>query len=137
MQWAGLFRFRLNTTGKHVHPCLALSLYLPNLSLQKFEAIIIAQFDNGPMHKKICAGEYELFNTFDSSQIVSRANSEVLTPGLSVTMAIIIGKYDSKNTNRCPRLGCKSTKFISKESGGKMWYASLTILTSLRSRLTD
>ena len=137
MQWAGSFRFRLNTTGMHVHPCLAQSLYLPNLSLQKVEAIIIAQFENGPMHKKICAGEYELFNTFDSSQIVSRIDSEALTPGLSVTMAIIIGMYDSMNTKRCPRPGCKSTDFISKESGGKMWYASLTISTSIRSRLTN
>ena len=136
MQWAGSFRFRLNTIGKHVHPCLGLSSYLPNLSWQKIEAIIIAQFENGPMHTEICAGEYELFNTFDSSQIVSRANSEVLTPGLSVTMAIIITKYGSENSDRCPRLGCESTKFISKESGGKVWYASLTISTSLRSGLT-
>ena len=137
MRWAGLFRFRLNTTGKHVHPCSGLYSYLPNLSLQKFEAIIITQFENGPMHEMICAGEYELFNTLDSSQIVSRANSEVLTPGLSVTMAIIIANCDSENSDRCPRLGCKSTLFISKESGGKMWYASLTISTSLMPRLAD
>ena len=137
MKWAGSFRFRLNTTGKHVHPYLGLSSYLPNLSLQKIEAIIIAQFENGPIHREICAGEYELFNTFDSSQIVSRANSEVLTPGISVTMAIVIRKFDSENGDSCPRLGCMSTKFVSKESGGKTWYASLTILTSLRSRLTN
>lgn len=89
------------------------------------------------MHQKICAGEYELSNTFDSSQIVSRTNSEVLTPGLSVTMAIIIAKYDFENSNRCPRPGCKSTDFVSKESGGKMWYASHTISISLKSRLNS
>ena len=137
MQWAGSFRFRLNTTGKHVHPRLTLSPCLPNISLQKFEAIIISQFENGPIHREICAGEYELFNTFNSSQIVSRANNEVLTPGLSVTMALIIRNSDSKSIDRCPRLGCESTKFFSKESGGKMWYASLSVSTLLRSKLTN
>ena len=137
MQWAASFRFRLNTIGKHVHPCLSLTSYLPNLFLQKIEAIIIAQFKNGPLHREICAGEYELFNTFDSSQIVSRANGEVLTPGISVTMAIIIRKDYSENNDRCPRLGCESTKFLSKESGGRMWYASLTISTSLSLGLMD
>ena len=89
------------------------------------------------MQSEICAGNYELFNTFDSSQIVSRANSEVLTPGLSVTMAIIVGNYDSEDRDHCPRPGCKSTDFISKDSGGRMWYASHTISMSLKSRLTN
>lgn len=84
----------------------------------KLEAIIMAQFDNGPGYKKICAGEYELFNTLDCSQIISRAENEVLTPGLSITMAIIIGRYHSAKSDRCPRPGCKSEEFASKESGG-------------------
>ena len=82
----------------------------------------MAQFDNGPGYKKICAGEYELFNTLDSSQIISRAESEALTPGLSITMAIIVGQYHYGNFNRCPRPGCKSDSFTSNESGGKTWY---------------
>ena len=89
---------------------------------QKLEAIITAQFNNGPGYKKICAGEYELFNTLDSSQIISRAESELLTPGLSVTMAIVIWQYHSGKTNRCPRPGCRSDKFTSNESGGRTWY---------------
>ena len=74
--------------------------------------------------KKIRAGEYELFNTLDSSQIISRAESEVLTPGMSITMAIIVGRYHSADFNRCPRPGYKSEIFISSESGGKTWYDS-------------
>ena len=106
-----------------------------NLSQQKFEAIIIAQFENGPMQKKICAGEYELFNTLDSSQIISRTESEVLTPGLNVTMAVIIGKYDAGSSECCPRVGCKSTVFISKDPGCSVWYASCLIRILLRQKI--
>ena len=91
--------------------------------VQKLEAIVMAQFNNGPGYKKICAGEYELFNTLDSSQIIFRAENGVLTPGLSITMAIIVGQYHSARSNRCPRPGCKSDKFTSNASGGKTWYA--------------
>ncbi len=92
---------------------------------QKLETIIIAQFKNGPGYRKICAGEYELFNTLDSSQIISPTENEVLTPGLSITMAIIVGKYTS-HSDRCPKPGCKSDEFVSDQSGRKMWYASDT-----------
>ncbi len=74
----GASRFLSYTMLIHYSCCLS----------QKLEAIIVAQFDNEPGYKKICAGEYELFNTLDSSQIISRAESDVLTPGLSITMAI-------------------------------------------------
>lgn len=87
---------------------------------QKLEAIITAQFDNEPGYRKVCAGEYKLFNTPDSSQVISRAESEVLTPGLSITMAIIVGQFHSGESNRCPRPGCKPDKFTSNESGGKI-----------------
>lgn len=98
---------------------------------QKLEAIIMAHFDNGPGYKKICAGEYELFNTLDSSQIISRAVSEVLTPGLSVTMAIVIWQYNSGSSNRCQRPGCKSDKITSNDSGGKIWYGLHAICNCL------
>lgn len=88
---------------------------------QKLEAIIMAQFGNGPGYKKICAGEYELFNSLDSSHVISRAENEVLTPGLNITMAIIVGQYQSGTSNRCPRPGCKSDNLTSTESGGKAW----------------
>ena len=93
---------------------------------QKLEAIIIAQFKNGPGYRKIRAGEYELFNTLDSSQVFSPAENEVLTPGMSVTMAIIVGKYYLGHSDRCPKPGCKSEKFIGDQSGRKIWYASKT-----------
>ena len=94
---------------------------------QKLQAIMMAQFDNGPGYQKICAGRYELFNTLDSSQIISRTENEVLTPGLSITMAIIVGQYHSWKPTHCPRPGCKSDKFTINESGGKTWYASHAI----------
>lgn len=94
----------------------------------------MAQFENGPGYKKIYAGEYELFNTLDSSQIISRAESEVLTPGMSITMAIIVGRYHSADFNRCPRPGCKSEKFNNNEPGGRTWYDSCWHSVLLRSK---
>ena len=89
---------------------------------QKLEAIILEQFNAGPGHKKISAGEYELFNTFDSTQIISRSEFEGLTPGMSITMAIIIGLYDNGLLKCCPRPGCQSVKFTTSKAGGKIWY---------------
>ena len=81
----------------------------------------MAQF---PGSKKVSAGEYELFNTLDSSQVISRAENEALTPGLNITMGILVAQYPSWSLDRCVRRGCKSDKFTSNESGGKIWYAS-------------
>ena len=89
------------------------------------------------MRNKICTGEYELFNTFDSSQIISRAECEVLTPGLSITMAMVVGKYDSIDSDRCPRAGCKSKDFIIKEGDTKMWYALYVVRPLLIWRLVS
>lgn len=89
---------------------------------QTFEAIILEQFKAGPGCKKICAGEYELFNTFDSTQIICGSEFQGLTPGMSITMAIVVGLYDGGSLERCPRPGCKSVKFTPSEAGGKTWY---------------
>lgn len=95
--------------------------------LQKLEAIILDQFHTGPGSKKVAAGEYELFNTSDSTQIISGSEFEGLTPGMSITMAIVVGSYHGASLERCPRPGCKSVKFMSSEAGGKIWYADGTL----------
>lgn len=96
---------------------------------KKLEAIILEQFQDGLGHQKVRAGEYELFNSLDSSQIVDRSVEEPLTPGLAITMAIIIGLYESGPLNRCPRPECRSTNVTQKEAGGIIWYIFYTLLT--------
>ncbi len=54
--------------------------------------------------------------------LISRSTNDILTPGLSITMAIIYGQYDTGRLNRCPRLDCRSTKVARHDSGGLIWY---------------
>jgi len=46
----------------------------------------------------------------------------MLRPGLAMTMAMIIGRYEQGPLNNCPKPGCQSTNFVSKGAGGRIWY---------------
>jgi hypothetical protein len=88
------------------------------------KAVIMAKFKKGPGWEKVHSGDYELFNSFDSSQIInaSTVESTGLIPGMRVTMAIVIGQYGAKTPNtRCARTGCKSQRFRIAEQGGQVW----------------
>ncbi|KAF2835247.1 hypothetical protein M501DRAFT_942486 [Patellaria atrata CBS 101060] len=88
----------------------------------KLRAVLVEQFRNGPGYEKVLAGEFELFNSMDSTQDISgHEDSETLIPGMRITMAIIIGQYDWRGSNRCPRPGCKSTTFEPHKGGGSSW----------------
>ncbi|KAH8702654.1 hypothetical protein GQ44DRAFT_764431 [Phaeosphaeriaceae sp. PMI808] len=85
----------------------------------KVEAIIIAHFSTGPGHAKVAVGEYELFDPLDSSEIISESNFNGLRPGMSLTMALIIGQYSHAfgGNERCPRPGCRSSTFTLSDGG--------------------
>ncbi|KAF2182465.1 hypothetical protein K469DRAFT_690916 [Zopfia rhizophila CBS 207.26] len=85
----------------------------------KVEAIIAAHFSTGPGHAKVAAGEYELFDPLDSSEVISKSNFNGLRPGMSLTMALIIGRYSHEfgGNERCPRPGCRSSDFTSSDRG--------------------
>lgn len=87
------------------------------------EAVIIAKFKKGPGQEKVHSGDFELFNSYDSSDIVneSKFQSTGLLPGMRITMAIIIGQYATDRT-RCAKFTCKSLRFKEAEQGGKIWY---------------
>lgn len=93
--------------------------------VQKVEAIIRDQFSKGPGANKVFAGEYELFNTLDCSQLLSKSELEVLLPGMRIKMAIIVGQYGERSLERCPRVGCRSAKTTANEAGDRIWYGSL------------
>ncbi|CZR59947.1 uncharacterized protein PAC_09842 [Phialocephala subalpina] len=85
----------------------------------KVHAIIADQFSAGPGSNKVKAGEYLLFNSLDSSKILLQPHTESLIPGMSITMALIIGRYGSITLDGCPRIGCVSRNIEASEAGGK------------------
>ncbi|WPG98474.1 Hypothetical protein R9X50_00126500 [Acrodontium crateriforme] len=85
----------------------------------KMEAIILDQFSCGPGHDKVFAGEYELFDSKDSSKIIAGSNS-IFAPGMSITMAVVIGRYEKADTTSCPKPGCRSKIFQPSEAGGQI-----------------
>ena len=89
------------------------------------ESIIAARFVHVSGYEEISATNYELFNTLDSSQIVSRAENETIMPGLSITMAIVI--FENLHAPFCPRPGCSSQRMIMNGSGGSTWYVSVKL----------
>ncbi|KAI4259142.1 MAG: hypothetical protein L6R42_004733 [Xanthoria sp. 1 TBL-2021] len=81
---------------------------------QMLRAIISARFSSGPGHKKVHAGEYEIFNTSDNTQVLSECDLQSLIPGMKITMAFVIGRYQHRTLEECPRPGCKGRKFARK-----------------------
>jgi hypothetical protein len=93
--------------------------YTTELNLtQKLEAVIIAQFSTGPGQEKVFSGEYELFKD-DTVLSQDDFRNTPLLPGMSITMAIVIGQYGE--LARCPRPDCKSFCFVASPKGGKIW----------------
>ncbi|KAJ3543170.1 hypothetical protein NM208_g3725 [Fusarium decemcellulare] len=88
----------------------------------KVHAIIVDQFSTGPGSDKVKAKEYLLFNSLDSSQILLEPHTKALTPGMSITMAVIIGRYGSTPLDNCPRIGCVSRQIEASKAGGKFWF---------------
>lgn len=88
---------------------------------QKFEAIIQAQFKNGPGKAKVRSGEYELFMGMTSITPLKSKDFRPL-PGMRITMTFIVGQYIG--SERCPRLGCSSRSFRadSHVEKGRIWY---------------
>lgn len=84
-------------------------------------AIIHDQFCCGPGNEKILAGEYEIFNTEDSSQLITQQNFSLLRPGSGITMAMVIGKYEEGAKDQCPKPGCKSKIYTKSNAGGLIW----------------
>ena len=92
---------------------------------QKINAIILDQFKAGPGHDKVSYGEYELFNTIDARQPLSDSELGMLIPGMSITMAFVIGIYDKQLLTKCPRPGCKTRMYSHFLGGGRRWYSIL------------
>lgn len=89
---------------------------------QKINAIILDQFKIGPGHDKVACGEYELFNSIDARKPLSESEPGMLIPGMSITMAFVIGLYEQQAVKKCPRPGCQTREFSTLATGGRRWY---------------
>jgi hypothetical protein len=89
----------------------------------KILAIIEVHFDNGLGQKKIAAGEYELFGPLNRQEVISGPSFDGLRPGMSLTLAFVIGKYQNakEDSRRCPRPGCHSQSLRAPHAGVKEW----------------
>ena len=83
--------------------------------------LIREQFSVGIGQGKVAAGEFELFNSKDHSKLPTGSANETLRPGLSITMAIVYGCYDTLSLDRCPKSGCRSEKVFRHDSGSLVW----------------
>jgi hypothetical protein len=75
----------------------------------------------GPGKEKVFAGEYEIFNTEDSSILITPQNFSLLRPGAAITMAMVIGRYEKGEKDQCPKPGCKSKMHVKSNAGGFIW----------------
>ena len=89
-------------------------------SWAKVEAIICAQFSELLAYKKVSSREYELFNSMNSSQCLGQATGE-LRPGLSITMAMVVGHYGPVSFHCCPRSDCRYSNTRKVKAGGIEW----------------
>lgn len=126
-----LMRQHSTTTGPDLHHTWfqqpikfedALGRVLPvpsEYNLGKINAIILDQFRVGPGHDKVSCGEYELFNSIDARQPLSDPELEMLIPGMSITMAFVIGLYEQQPVKKCPRPSCQTREFSTPATGGQ------------------
>ncbi|MCJ1422765.1 hypothetical protein MMC29_000645 [Sticta canariensis] len=87
---------------------------------EKVEAVIMAQFSTGPGHEKVFAGEYELYDSISGTTLSrDEYTDSPFFPGMTITMAIIIGQY--AELERCPRPDCRSLEFVAAPMGSRAW----------------
>lgn len=82
------------------------------------DAIIKHRFSKGPGSLDVTFGNYELFNTKNSRQVISPQVK--LLPGTSITMAILVGRVELSD-QECPMPRCRSNRTMAAPGGGRIW----------------
>jgi hypothetical protein len=80
--------------------------------------IIQWRFQDRDSFAEVRAGNYELYKTQKSDEIITF--NTFLTPGTSITMAIIVHR-SIKDDECCPMPHCGSTTSLVIPSGGRKW----------------
>ncbi|OCL02273.1 hypothetical protein AOQ84DRAFT_305017 [Glonium stellatum] len=87
-------------------------------SFELLNEIIRLRFKVGPGSQDVKVGNYELFKTQKSEEVVT-ANTR-LFPGTSITMAIIVAR-PVRTGEHCPMPQCASDQILPTTSGGRFW----------------
>jgi hypothetical protein len=82
------------------------------------EHIIKYQFREGEASEDVKAGNYELFKSKNSSEVLPAGAR--LFPGIKITMAIIVA-MSSPIVEVCPMPLCKSVEMIPALGGARIW----------------
>ena len=82
------------------------------------ETIIRHRFREGEASRHVKAGNYELFKTRSSEEVI-KSNSR-LFPGMEITMAIILTRLVSSD-EVCPMPRCRSSRTMIVPGGGRNW----------------
>ena len=89
-------------------------------SVSALNAEIKARFKEGPGKKEVKAGNYEIFNTKDSKQLLTATADSKLLPGISVSMAVVLEQI-FVDGDECPMPYCTSRTFTEALGGWKNW----------------
>ena len=89
-------------------------------SIEALNAEIKARFKEGPGKTEVMAGNFEIFNAKNTDQLLTVSGRNVLLPGMSINMAIVLEKEFAEG-GKCPMPHCASRKFIEAVGGGRTW----------------
>jgi hypothetical protein len=106
-----------------------MTLFPSEFSVIDREAIVERRFQEGPGKLHVQAGDYELCNTRNTSQVISASDGVGLLPGMKVRMAIVI-KRSTSSGDLCPMPQCGSSNTESVSGGGRKWLVTHTLSRS-------
>ena len=89
-------------------------------SFDMMEAVILARCKSDPGAWRIREKHFEISNSRNSDQSITRDRFTSFIPGMSLRMAVLL--YDVEaHTDRCPVPTCRSPDLRECMGGGKLW----------------
>ena len=101
-------------------------------SIEALNVEIKTKFKEGPGKTKVMVGDFEIFNAKNTDEVLTVSGRDVLLPGMSIHMAIILER-DFAEGSKCPMPYCASKTFLEAVGGGRTWYVILAKPISLKS----
>ena len=89
-------------------------------SIEALNAEIKSRFRKGPGKIEVMAGGFEIFNAKNTDQVLTISGHNVLLPGMSINMAIVVEK-EFVEGDQCPMPHCPSETFVKAIGGGRTW----------------
>ena len=89
-------------------------------SIEALVAEIRVKFKEGPGKKEVMTGDFEIFNSQNTEQVLTTSDCNVLLPGMSINMAIILEQAFAQD-DKCPMPHCASKTFVEAIGGGRTW----------------